>query len=652
MRIGLTERRLFSWVLALIAVMLVAGVSYVNGRGYVATQSAVREAIAAREAISDTLSVLKDVETGARGFLLTGDEKFLEPFRGAQVKLPAVLRALDAVAERDPDSAAAVSRLQALAHRKLEHNQRMIELRSGGEISLEQAVRMLEEGKRIMDTARREAARMTVRSDARLHERERATASASSKLQLALGAGLLGAVLLTLAGLSAARKQADSARRISEQLERDVSARKAAEQSLREQTRLLELVLANIGDGVVVMDRQRKLVVINPAAQRIFPYVAGDTVPIDWALRSQAFLTDGVTPFPSHAGPLTRAVQGESSDAIEMVIRAAGELRSYSVTTRPITEDEQPFAAVAVYRDTTEMKFAEKRLLESEHRYRVLSEASFEGVVISRDGVVVDSNQNFASWLGYAPEELLGMDGIGFFAQQDQARVLQSALHNETHYEATLRRRDGSEFPVEVRSRFVISAGQQLRIAAVRDVTEKKRREAELEAKSEQLHALSIRDELTGLHNRRGFMQLAQAALSYDEQRHAAVFFADLNGMKLINDKLGHEMGDHAIRAAAEILRELFGESALIARLGGDEFAVFVSDYDASDVRAASARLEELVQEANACSTQRYRLSISMGAATNPPHRELGALMQAADAVMYEVKRVRHQRASLRVSSA
>ena len=130
-----------------------------------------------------------------------------------------------------------------------------------------------------------------------------------------------------------------------------------------------------------------------------------------------------------------------------------------------------------------------------------------------------------------------------------------------------------------------------------------------------------------------------------------AVFFADLNGMKLINDQLGHEMGDHALRTAAEVLTTVFRSSDVVARLGGDEFAILAGECDELGVAVAYARLEDAVSEINASSTGRYRLSISAGAAVFKPddQRDLLGLMQAADANMYAAKRARHQRASLRV---
>lgn len=654
MPVGPPERRITPWLIALSAVLLVGLVAYTNARGYLQTQQAVREALSARESANEVLSLLKDVETGARGFALTGEPTFLEPYLTARSKLPRSLRVLAQVGAQDSELSASARRVEELVVKSLTDSERIIALGRGPQVGASHGLPALAEGKRIMDEVRVEVDKMIVRSDLRLDERERETQAASFRLQLALGCALCATVLITLAGLSGARREAAAARRTSQQLARDVAARKSAEQSLREQTRLLESVLANIDDGVAVMDQQRKLVVMNPAARRLFPYKVGDQVPNDWAGESQVFLADGVTPFPSEAGPLTRALHGEATDAVEMTIRSAeGIPRSYDVTTRPIAEDGQVFAAVSLYHDTTEARQAERRLVESEHRYRVLSEASFEGVVVTREGVVVDSNETFASWVGLSPEQLLGMPGVEFFAPEDRERVAHHVLREEVGYEALLLRGDGTRFPVEVRGRFILNGGQRFRIATVRDITEKKRREAELETKSELLHAISIRDELTGLYNRRGFMQLALEAQRRERSgAPSALFFADLNGMKVINDKLGHEMGDHAIVAAARALVEVFGPDALVARLGGDEFAVFVAPSDAAAMQSATARLEEAVAAINAASTTRYRLSISMGVATNPPHKDITALMQAADAAMYEAKRLRHQRRSLRVLTA
>lgn len=97
------------------------------------------------------------------------------------------------------------------------------------------------------------------------------------------------------------------------------------------------------------------------------------------------------------------------------------------------------------------------------------------------------------------------------------------------------------------------------------DITQRKQTEAKL-------RELSLTDELTGLTNRRGFTILAeqQIKLSQRLQQGFAIFFADMDGMKGINDQLGHAVGDQALQEMAKILKESFRASDIVARLGGD----------------------------------------------------------------------------------
>lgn len=474
-----------------------------------------------------------------------------------------------------------------------------------------------------------------------------AAASASTRPEISRALALLGGVAIGLGGLSAAQREAQRAKALNQQLARDIAARAEAESALRQQSMLQQLLLEHIGDGVVVLDPSKKALVVNPAAQQILPFVAGDILPQDWSKQSRAYLADGITLFPPEKGPLTRALDGQASDAVEMVFRvASGELRSYSVTTRPISIDGQVLAAVAVFRDSTERKTAARELLESEQRYRVLADASFEGVAITKAGIILDTNENFARWLGYEPRELSGRSGIELFSPQHRDRVMHASANAELAYEAEMLRRDGTTFPVEVRGRSLHFRDEKVRIAVVRDITEKKQREAELEA-------LSLRDALTGLYNRRGFLELAGHELKAAERKRqrCALFYADLDGMKQINDQLGHALGDQALSSTAELLQRVFRASDIISRLGGDEFAVFAPDCDEAGVASSCARLGRAVAELNESRICPYQLSISAGAAVWNPERpiDLASLLEAADSSMYEQKRSARQRNSARV---
>jgi diguanylate cyclase (GGDEF)-like protein/PAS domain S-box-containing protein len=273
----------------------------------------------------------------------------------------------------------------------------------------------------------------------------------------------------------------------------------------------------------------------------------------------------------------------------------------------------------------------------------MLSEASFEGVAITNAGVVVDTNSVFASWFGRSAEDLIGEQGLSLFAPDDHDLVKQMSLQSASYYEARMLRPDGSQFPVEVRGRQASFRGTPVRIAVIRDVTEKKQREAELRKHAERLKDLSLKDELSGLLNRRGLMEHGGRQLrnAVRNNKTGCLFFIDLNGMKGINDTLGHELGDRALVAAANVLRLVFRDSDVITRLGGDEFAVLASDCGEEDVAVVRERLSARSNEYNRDSGERFRLSMSVGSAVFDPTTspDLDRLVEAADRCMYEQKR-------------
>jgi diguanylate cyclase (GGDEF)-like protein/PAS domain S-box-containing protein len=425
---------------------------------------------------------------------------------------------------------------------------------------------------------------------------------------------------------------------------RDFTARKLAEDALRTQTTQLQSILSSMGDGVVVFDENRQLLVVNPAAREYIRQDVGERVAEQWSQQHQTYLPDGSAYFPSEEGPLTRALRGEASVGVELIIHdRAGRARTFSITAHPIRDGERAAGCVAVYRDVTEQRRSEKDVQESEQRWRILSEASFEGVAITQAALVLDTNETFAAWVGRDAAELIGIDGISLFAPADRDFVRTMSTQRAALYEAHLLRKDGSAFSVEVRGREARFRGQPVRIAVVRDITERKAREAELRQQAELLRALSLRDELSGLFNRRGFLEHASQQLRgvARARRKACLFFADLNGLKVINDGFGHEAGDRAIVAAGRLLSEVFRESDIVARLGGDEFAVFAPECGEEDVPSVRARLQSAIETLNVTSNEPYRLSMSLGVAVYDPQSalELDRLMEVADANMYEDKR-------------
>ena len=106
-------------------------------------------------------------------------------------------------------------------------------------------------------------------------------------------------------------------------------------------------------------------------------------------------------------------------------------------------------------------------------------------------------------------------------------------------------------------------------------------------------------DELTGLHNRRGFISLAEQHLKLTSRQgvRSTLIFIDVDNLKYINDNFGHREGDDALQQIAGLLRECFREADIIGRLGGDEFCVLLSHTDAAGDLLIRKRLFHLIGE-------------------------------------------------------
>ena len=159
-----------------------------------------------------------------------------------------------------------------------------------------------------------------------------------------------------------------------------------------------------------------------------------------------------------------------------------------------------------------------------------------------------------------------------------------------------------------------------------------------------EVRQLALTDELTALYNRRGFFLLAgqQLKMAQRTQLPCGLLFADVDGLKQINDTFGHEIGDRVIVDAAQLLKQTFRDADIIARLGGDEFAVLISDYsDALDVLCL--RLQANIDQFNQAASRCYQLSMSVGIQVCDfiDDASLEQLLTQADKLMYEHKRLK-----------
>lgn len=165
-----------------------------------------------------------------------------------------------------------------------------------------------------------------------------------------------------------------------------------------------------------------------------------------------------------------------------------------------------------------------------------------------------------------------------------------------------------------------------------------------------QLQELTLTDDLTGLRNRRGFFFLTEQEFKLARSKRSGLqlwlIYADLDGLKKINDSLGHEVGSRAIVQTAEVLKGTFRETDIIARLGGDEFVVLAVSNAADSGNIMVARLRENLRGYNLRERLPYRLSLSVGVVRVDAERaeSIEEVLKEADRAMYEDKRSRKER--------
>ena len=177
---------------------------------------------------------------------------------------------------------------------------------------------------------------------------------------------------------------------------------------------------------------------------------------------------------------------------------------------------------------------------------------------------------------------------------------------------------------------------------------------ARLAEQDAQLRDLALVDPLTGLRNRRGFLEIAEHELLVATRRGsvAALLFIDVDGLKLVNDRFGHAEGDRMLCETAGLLSEQLRSSDLLARIGGDEFCVLLSRDTAMDGQVALDRIDQAIADRNRQAGRRYDLGISVGASIFDPANPVSvdALIEAADSEMYLQKRAKRLAAQERAA--
>lgn len=284
-------------------------------------------------------------------------------------------------------------------------------------------------------------------------------------------------------------------------------------------------------------------------------------------------------------------------------------------------------------------------LRESEERYQNLYDFAPDGYcTITADGTLKSVNQYAADSLGYRKEELINRPAWNIVYQADrewvQERVATIFSEKLTTSETELRkvRKDGSTFWVRNRSQLLFDdAGTPIELRTIgRDVTDRKQLE-------EQLLQNAFHDALTGLPNRALFMDRLGQAVEH-AKRHEdylfAVLFLDLDRFKVINDSLGHLLGDQLLIGIASRLKVCLRPTDTVARLGGDEFTILLEDIETiSDAIRIAERVKEELSLPFQLDGQEVFTSASIGIALSATgYDQPEDLLRDADIAMYRAK--------------
>lgn len=249
-----------------------------------------------------------------------------------------------------------------------------------------------------------------------------------------------------------------------------------ARRSSAERTTYLNALIEHSPLAIVVLDPNHRVRISNPAFEALFGYTSAEVEGVD--------LDDLIAPGGNEKEALGfthKVLEGDAVHQTARRLRKDGSLVEVELHGVPLHVDGELIGIFALYQDISARRAAERSLKDSEERFRLLSEATFEGLVITDSGKIVDTNEQYARMLAYPREKLLGKEVEDFVAPQDRDLVRRNIERRyKRPFEHRAIRSDGSIFVVEVHARSIPYQDRTMRVAAVRDITERRRLEEDI----------------------------------------------------------------------------------------------------------------------------------------------------------------------------
>jgi len=272
-----------------------------------------------------------------------------------------------------------------------------------------------------------------------------------------------------------------------------------------------------------------------------------------------------------------------------------------------------------------EVRELRDRLTSTEGHFRGVVDNSTDGViVVNRDGLVVFANAAAAQMLGENRSQLVG-------------KVASFPVAS-----TPTRRQEREQFLADMRVLSTDWDGEPAVLALLRDVTERSLADAEMAYRA-------THDPVTGLPNRYLFDDRLRQALARDRRqpRSLAILFCDVDGLKGINDRLGHAVGDQVLLETARRIEGVIRPADTAAHLGGDEFVVLCEGIDEEAAIAVSSRVTSAFETPMAVEGMEVPVGVSVGlAVTSDPDALPSELLREADHAMYLAKQRRRRQSS------
>lgn len=428
----------------------------------------------------------------------------------------------------------------------------------------------------------------------------------------------------------------------------DIGERRESIERLRADARRTQDIVDHLDEGVLTTDEAGVITFANARAARMFGYrrqeLAGATV-------------TKLMPVPFLNMPDVRVSDYSDSQTRGRLPRVVGWRRD--ATTFPVDLQTQTLAAtedsdaqqVLVLRDLTQQLRKDNLSLRMG---RLFDHAAEEIYVFDAQSLYfTEVNRAAQRNLQMEDGQLARMtpamitEGIEAEVLQDYYLRLRSGQTEHVRYRARHRRADGSSYPVEVRLSYSRAEEPPVFMAMATDCSERESAEARLARQA-------MQDDLTGLANRPAAMNTLREHLRTAVQRgeDLAVIFFDLDRLKQVNDRYGHETGDAVLREVAQRLDTIIREGHFVARLSGDEFVVFYAGSSGREqVEAFAGRLRGLLNTPIVAGEQRIGITASLGVAvfrgaTQDPV-EPGDILSQADRAMYLAKKAGRDRAHI-----